>query len=98
MAAGVVDLAIQIHQTPNRGAVDVGDRRQVDEDVAFPGRDERADGGREVAEDRVHQARLADAYDRDAAGLVGFDIHPYAPVRFSAETVGLSFSPRHPLT
>src|SRR5438552_2099835 len=75
VAAGAVDLAVEIHQAADRRAVDVGHRRQIDDDVVPARGDERADRGREIAEDRIHQPRLADADDRDAAGLVGLDIH-----------------------
>ena len=34
MAAGRCDLAVEVHQAADGRAVDVGDRRQVDEDVA----------------------------------------------------------------
>src|SRR5438093_6466240 len=89
VAAGAVDLPVQIHQAPDRGAVDVGDGRQVDQDVALAGGDERAHGRGKVAQNRIHEPRLADAHDRDAAGLVGFDIHQYAPVRFTEGPLGL---------
>ena len=39
--AGGVDLPVQIHQAADRRAVDVGDRRQVDEDLALAGGDQR---------------------------------------------------------
>src|SRR5919201_7024718 len=55
MAAGVVDLAVQIHQAANRGAVDVGHGRHVDEDVLLARRHQAGDGAREVGEDRIHQ-------------------------------------------
>ena len=37
----VVHLAVQIHQAADGRAVDVGDRREVDEDVALAGGDQR---------------------------------------------------------
>src|SRR5919201_6907151 len=67
MAAGVVHLAVEIHQASDRRAVDVGDRRQVDQDVPLAVGDERAHRRGEVAENRIHHPRLADADDRDAA-------------------------------
>src|SRR5438445_11099298 len=61
--AGVVDLPVQIHEAADGRAVDVGHRRQVDEDVVLPGGDQRADRRGEIAEDGIHQPRLADADD-----------------------------------
>ena len=61
-----VHLAVEIHQAADRGAVDVGDRRQIDEDVAVAGGDQAGDGGGEVGEQRIHQAGLADADDATA--------------------------------
>src|SRR3954469_22499350 len=52
VAAGVVHLAVEVHETADGGAVDVGDRRHVDQDVLLAGGDEAADRGREVREDR----------------------------------------------
>ena len=81
VAAGVVHLPVEIHQAADGGAVHVGDRRQVDEDVALAAGDQRADRRREIGEDRIHQPRFADPDDGDAAGLFGLHIHRYAPVR-----------------
>src|SRR5687767_13506264 len=63
-AAGAADLPVQVHEAADRRAVDVGHRRQVDEDFTPARGDEVADRGGEVAEDWVHQPRLADADDR----------------------------------
>src|SRR3954454_19090467 len=52
-------LTVQVHQAADRRAVHVGDRRQVDDDVASAAGDERGDGGGEVREDRIHQPGLA---------------------------------------
>src|SRR5580693_2897841 len=60
VSAGVVNLPVQIHQTADGGAVHIGDRRQVDENLPLAAGDESAHGGREIGKDRIHQARLAD--------------------------------------
>src|SRR4029079_2119307 len=39
-AAGGGGLAVEVHQASNRGAVDVSDRRQVDDDAALAGGDQ----------------------------------------------------------
>ena len=39
-AAGGAGLAVEIHQAADRGAVDVADRREVDDDLALAGGDE----------------------------------------------------------
>src|ERR1051326_3239562 len=81
MPAGRRRLAVEIHQAADRRAVDVRDRREIDQDVLPAGRQQRSDGRRELAEDGIHEARLADAYDGHAADLIGFDIHLKAPGR-----------------
>ena len=43
MASGAVHLAVEIHQAADRRAVHIGDRRKIDEDVAVPASDERAE-------------------------------------------------------
>src|SRR5438552_17557602 len=48
MAAGVVHLTVEIHEAADRGAVDVGDRREIDQDLAPAGADERGHRRREV--------------------------------------------------
>src|SRR5437016_10272622 len=48
VAAGAVDLAIEVHETANRGAVHVRDRPEIDEDLAVTGRDQAADRRRKV--------------------------------------------------
>src|SRR5439155_13973137 len=55
VAAGGVDLAIEIHQAADGGAVDVGHRRQIDENVAFAGGDQTADRGGEVPEEWIDE-------------------------------------------
>jgi len=61
VTAGVVDLAVEIHEAADGGAVHVGDRREIDEDLPLAGRDQAADRGRKVGKDRIHEPRLADA-------------------------------------
>ena len=81
VAAGGGGLAVEIHQAADRRAVDVGDRRQVDEDLALPGGDQAADRGREVAERSDTSARVSPTRTiDDVAGLFGGEIHQYAPV------------------
>src|SRR3954468_1934939 len=90
VTAGIVHLAVEIHQAADGCAVDVGDGRHVDENVLLAGTNQAADRGRKVGQDRVHQPRLADPDDRDAAVLLGFHIHQLAPVLFSAGALGKS--------
>src|ERR1700682_3227442 len=75
VAAGVVNLPVQVQQAANRRAVHIGDWRQVDENLTFTAGDEDADGRREVGKDRIHQTCFADADDRDGARLFGLDVH-----------------------
>ena len=78
VAAAAVHLAVEIHQAADRRAVHVGDRRQVDQDVALARGDQAGDGGREIGEHRIHQPRLADADDA----------RPCRSVRLSHSSVG----------
>src|SRR5215470_15395093 len=45
LSSGAADLAVQIHEAADGRTVDVGDRREVDQDVAVAARHERGDGG-----------------------------------------------------
>src|SRR4029077_2024992 len=92
---GVVDLAVEIHEAADGGAVHVRDRREIDEDLALARGDQAADRRRKVGKDRIHEPRLADADDRDTAGLFGFDIHQWAPVRLRIALLGPESSPRN---
>src|SRR5439155_1423015 len=58
MASAAAHLTIEIHQAADRGAVDIGDRREVDDDVVAASRDERRHGPGEVPEHGVHDARF----------------------------------------
>src|SRR5215470_10135085 len=92
-SAGAAHLPVQIHQAADSGAVDIGDRSEVNEDVALAARHQRGDGRREVPENRIHQPWLADAHDRNAASLVGCQIHQCTPPARRCP-VGLNCSPR----
>src|SRR5882724_3758531 len=94
VSAGGVDLTVEVHEAADGRAVDVGDRAEIDEDVLLPGRDQAADRGRKIGEDRIHQPRFADADDGDAAAVVGFHIHQLAPVRLSIVPFWPKSSPR----
>src|SRR4051812_4577167 len=80
LSARAAHLAVQIHQAADRGAVHIGDRRQVDDDVARAARDERGHGRGEIRENRIHQPRLADADHGDGSGLFGCQVHQCTPV------------------
>src|SRR5437667_9225582 len=95
--SGAADLPVQIHQTADGRAVDVGHRRQIDEDGLTTRGNQGRYGLGEVAQHRIHQARLSDADDRDGAGLFGPHVHYRAPVRERASLdtlLGLNPSPR----
>src|SRR5215471_12625707 len=74
-AARGVGLPVEIHEAPDRGAVDVADRREIHDDPAFARGDEFLHRRGEFGEERIHEAGLAHADDRDAAGVFGRDVH-----------------------
>jgi hypothetical protein len=75
MSAAAADLTVEIHQAADRGAVDVGDRREIDQDLAPPCGEEASDRCREVRQDRIHQPRFGDPDNGHGAGLLGGDVH-----------------------
>src|SRR5262245_58275105 len=81
LTAGVDHLTIQVHEAADGRAVHVRHGTEVDHNPLLTRGDQLADGGGEVAEDWIHQARLADPDDRDRALLLCFDIHHQTPVR-----------------
>src|SRR5262249_35409076 len=74
-AARRVRLPVEIHEAADRRAVDVADRRQIDDDLALAGGDEFLHRGGELRKKRIHEAGLAYADDRDAAVVFGRDVH-----------------------
>ena len=61
-------LPVQVHQAPDRRAVDVGHLGQVEEDLLLAVGQQGRDRPGEVAEEGVHEPRLGDADDGNAAG------------------------------
>src|SRR5215510_5338024 len=78
-AAGGARLAVEIHEAADRGAVDVSDRRKVDDDAALAGGDQLLYRRGELRQKRIHQARFPHADDGDAVGVFGRDVHSRLP-------------------
>src|SRR6185436_3761047 len=97
MATGGRDLPVEIHEAPDRRAVHVGDRREVDQDFPAVLTQQGGDHGGELRENRIHQAVFADPYDADAAGVIRVDVHLKAPVRERPfdDPPGLKSAPRN---
>src|SRR5690349_2518745 len=83
-AACGAGLTVQVHEAADGRAVDVAHRREVDDNAALARGDQLLDGAGELRQQRVHEARFADAHDRDAVGLFGSDVHSDTPPRRTA--------------
>jgi hypothetical protein len=79
-AADRLHLAVEIHEAPDRGAVDVADGRHIDQQLPRSTGDERGDRRRELGEQRIHHAGLADPHDGDVLPMIGRKLHSRTPV------------------